>query len=165
MHEIPRPLLQASDADAHGSTTVPRALNCALLIRICQIHSCCPITTIYLVITELSLPLEHICPFSVVTLKLNQLTSHTWSPLLRHRHTSYACIHTCRCFKILFPATDPYASSLVVLQSLMKYCPQAQIISMPDFVDPCSEASCRYELLYSIARNSCIVVEACRTTE
>ena len=68
---------------------------------------------------------------------------------------------TCHCFKILFPATDPYASSLVVLQSLMKYsphfrmclqsvCPQAQIISTPDFVDPCSEASCRYELLYSI---------------
>ena len=82
-------------------------------------------------------------PFSVVTLTLNRLTSHNWSPLFRHRHASCACIHTCHCFKILFPATDPYASSLVVLQSLMKYsphfhmclqsvCPQAQIISTPD---------------------------------
>ena len=93
-------------------------------------------------------------PFSVVTPTLNRLTSHDWSPLFRHRHTSYACIHTCRCFKILFPATDPYASSLVVLQSLMKYCPQTQIISMPDFVEQCSEASCRYELFYSIAPHS-----------
>ena len=100
-------------------------------------------------------------PFSVVTPTLNRLTSRDWSSLFLHRHASCACIHTCHCFKILFPAIDPYASSLVVLQSLMKYsphfrmclqsvCPQAQIISTPDFVDPCSEASCRYELLYSI---------------
>ena len=99
-------------------------------------------------------------PFSVVTPTLNRPPSHDWSSLFLCRHASCACIHTCHCFKILFPATDPYASSLVVLQSLMKYSPHfrmclqnvcPQIISTPDFVDPCSEASCRYELLYSIA--------------
>ncbi len=90
-------------------------------------------------------------PLRVGTPTFNRLTSHAWSSLFLYRHASCACIHTCRCFKILFPATDPYASSLVVLQSLMKYCPQTQIISMPDSVEQCSEASCRYELLYSIS--------------
>ena len=91
------------------------------------------------------LPLQR-CHADTQSTHFTHLVSTTSAPpyLLR-------LLHTCRCFKILFPATDPYASSLVVLQSLMKYCPQAQIISMPDFVEQCSEASCRYELLYSIS--------------
>ena len=60
-------------------------------------------------------------PLRVGTPTFNRLTSHAWSSLFLYRHASCACIHTCHCFKILFPAIDPYASSLVVLQSLMKY--------------------------------------------
>ena len=79
---------------------------------------------------------ENICPFQRCHTYIQSTPSHDWSSLFLYRHASCACIHTCHCFKILFPAIDPYASSLVVLQSLMKYsthlrmclqnvCPQA----------------------------------------
>ena len=66
-------------------------------------------------------------PLRVGTPTFNRLTSHAWSSLFLYRHASCACIHTCHCFKILFPAIDPYASSPVVLQSLMKYSPHLRM--------------------------------------
>ena len=106
---------------------------------------------------------------------------HTIGPAYSpYRQASCACSHKRHCFKILFPAIDPYASSLVVLQSLMEYSTHLfwvfeaflpplhwintstfpssysavhglhqhrQNYLKPDLVEPCSEASYRYELL------------------
>ena len=78
---------------------------------------------------------ENICPFLTVTREIRK-RCHTYilrkSPFIDSHHTiglvyfptaippelAFTGIH---CFKILFPAIDPYVSRLVVLQSPTKY--------------------------------------------